>query len=49
MHNISDSDLQILLELSINVGTNYLMWYGVHEELTTKQIREEYDCSDELL
>jgi hypothetical protein len=49
MHNIGDSDLQIILELSVNVGTNYLMWYGVHEELTTKQIREDYDCSDELL
>jgi len=49
MYNISDSDLQIILELSVNVGTNYLMWYGAHEELTTKQIREEYDCSDELL
>ena len=49
MNNISDSDLQILLELSVNVGTNYLMWYGAHEDLTTKQIREEYDCSGELL
>lgn len=48
MHNISDSDLQMILELSVNVGTNYLMWYGAHEDLTTKQIREEYDCSDEL-
>jgi hypothetical protein len=25
------------------------MWYGAHEDLTTKQIREEYDCSGELL
>jgi len=49
MHNISDPDLQIILELSVNVGTNYLMWYGAHEALTTKQIREEYDCSGELL
>ncbi len=48
MNNISDSDLQAILELSVNVGTNYLMWYGAHEDLTTKQIREEYDCSDEL-
>ncbi len=49
MHNISDSDLQKILELSTNVGTNYLMWYGIHGELTTKQIRDEYDCCDELL
>jgi len=49
MNDISDSDLQIILELSVNVGTNYLMWYGAHEDLTTKQIREEYDCSGELL
>jgi hypothetical protein len=49
MNNISDSDLQKILDLSINVGTNYLMWIGLHEELTTKQIREEYDCCDELL
>ncbi len=49
MYNVSDSDLQIILELSTNVGTNYLMWYGIHGELTTKQIREEYDCCDELL
>ncbi|GAX61973.1 aspartate ammonia-lyase [Candidatus Scalindua japonica] len=48
MNNISDSDLQIILELSVNVGTNYLMWYGTHQDLTTKQIREEYDCCDEL-
>jgi hypothetical protein len=48
MNDISDSDLQKILELSVNVGTNYLMWYGAHEDLTTKQIREEYDCSDEL-
>jgi hypothetical protein len=25
------------------------MWYGIHGELTTKQIRDEYDCCDELL
>ncbi|MBT6049786.1 MAG: hypothetical protein HOG49_23550 [Candidatus Scalindua sp.] len=49
MNNINDSDLQIILELSVNVGTNYLMWYGAHEDLTTKQIREEYDCGGELL
>ncbi len=49
MHDISDADLQIILELSVNVGTNYLMWYGAHEDLTTKQIREEHDCSDALL
>ena len=49
MNDISDSDLQKILELSINVGTNYLMWYGIHGELTTKQIRKEFDCSDELL
>ncbi len=49
MRNIDDSDLQTILELSINVGTNYLMWYGIHGELTTKQIRSEYDCGDELL
>ena len=49
MNDINDSDLQIILELSVNVGTNYLMWYGAHEDLTTKQIREEYDCSGELL
>lgn len=49
MKNISDSDLQIILDLSVNIGTNYLMWYGIHGELTTKQIREEYDCCDELL
>lgn len=49
MHNVSDSDLQILLELSTNVGTNYLMWYGIHGKLTTKQFREQYDCCDELL
>ncbi|KHE92896.1 MAG: hypothetical protein K8F52_17660 [Candidatus Scalindua rubra] len=49
MNDISDSDLQMILELSVNVGTNYLMWYGAHEELTTKQIRDEFDCSDELL
>ncbi|MFQ5686242.1 MAG: hypothetical protein ACE5GV_06225 [Candidatus Scalindua sp.] len=49
MKDISDSDLQIILELSTNVGTNYLMWYGIHGKLTTKQIREEYDCCDELL
>ncbi len=48
MNDISDSDLQIVLELSVNVGTNYLMWYGAHEDLTTKQIREEYDCCGEL-
>ena len=48
MKDISDSDLQIILELSTNVGTNYLMWYGIHGELTTKQIRSEYDCCDEL-
>ncbi|MBT3353809.1 MAG: hypothetical protein HN402_02715 [Candidatus Scalindua sp.] len=48
MNDISDSDLQIILELSVNVGTNYLMWYGAHEDITTKQIREEYDCSGEL-
>ncbi len=44
MKDIGDSDLQIILELSTNVGTNYLMWYGIHRELTTKQIRNEYDC-----
>ncbi|MGR3303404.1 MAG: hypothetical protein ACUZ8I_12995 [Candidatus Scalindua sp.] len=49
MKDISDSDLQIILDLSVNIGTNYLMWYGIHGELTTKQIREEYDCCDELL
>jgi hypothetical protein len=49
MKDISDSDLQIILELSTNVGTNYLMWYGIHGDLTTKQIRKEYDCCDELL
>ena len=49
MNNIDDSDLQIIIDLSVNVGTNYLMWGGLHEELTTKQIREEYDCCDELL
>ncbi len=49
MKNISDSDLQIILDLSVNIGMNYLMWYGIHGELTTKQIREEYDCCDELL
>jgi hypothetical protein len=49
MKNISDSDLQKILELSANVGTNYLMWYGIHGELTTKQIRKEYDCCDQLL
>jgi len=49
MKNISDSDLQIILDLSVNIGTNYLMWTGLHGELTTKQIREEYDCCDELL
>ncbi len=49
MHNVSDSDLQIILELSTNVGTNYLMWYGIHGALTTKQIRKEYDCGKELL
>ncbi|MBT6563527.1 MAG: hypothetical protein HON76_13475, partial [Candidatus Scalindua sp.] len=48
MNDISDADLQIILELSVNVGTNYLMWYGSHEDLTTKQIREEYDCCGEL-
>ncbi len=48
MHDISDTDLQIILELSVNVGTNYLMWYGAHEDLSTKQIREEYDCCGEL-
>jgi len=48
MNDISDSDLQKILELSVNVGTNYLMWYGAHEDLTTKQIREEYDCCGEL-
>jgi hypothetical protein len=49
MYNVNDSDLQIILELSTNVGTNYLMWYGIHGELPTKQIREEYDCCNELL
>jgi hypothetical protein len=49
MKNISDSDLQIILDLSVNVGTNYLLWAGLHGELTTKQIREEHDCCDELL
>lgn len=49
MKDISDSDLQIILDLSVNIGTNYLMWYGIHGELTTKQIRKEYDCCDELL
>ena len=49
MKDIGDSDLQMILELSTNVGTNYLMWYGIHGELTTKQIRNEYDCCDELL
>ena len=49
MKDISDSDLQIILELSTNVGTNYLMWYGIHGDLTTKQIRKECDCCDELL
>ncbi|MGR3174537.1 MAG: hypothetical protein ACUZ8N_08075 [Candidatus Scalindua sp.] len=49
MKNISDSDLQIILELSVNIGMNYLMWTGLHGELTTKQIRGEYDCCDELL
>ncbi|MCP4254326.1 MAG: hypothetical protein GY775_13145 [Candidatus Scalindua sp.] len=48
MNDISDADLQIILELSVNVGTNYLMWYGSHEALTTKQVREEYDCCGEL-
>jgi hypothetical protein len=49
MNNISDSDLQKILDLSVNVGTNYLMWAGIHGKLTTKQIRDEYDCCDELL
>ncbi len=49
MKNIGDSDLQIILDLSVNTGTNYLMWTGLHGELTTKQIRKEYDCCDELL
>ncbi len=49
MKNISDSDLQIILDLSVNIGTNYLLWTGLHGELTTKQIREEYDCCDELM
>lgn len=49
MNNISDSDIQKIIDLSVNVGTNYLMWTGLHGELTTKQIREEHDCCDELL
>ncbi len=49
MKNISDSDIQKIIDLSVNVGTNYLMWTGLHGELTTKQIREEHDCCDELL
>ncbi len=49
MKNISDSDLQIILDLSVNIGMNYLLWSGLHGELTTRQIRKEYDCCDELL
>ncbi len=49
MNNISDSDLQKIIDLSVNVGVTYLKWTGLHGELNTKQIREEYDCCDELL
>jgi hypothetical protein len=49
MNNIDDSDLQIIIDLSVNVGATYLKWAGLHRELTTKQVREEYGCCDELL
>lgn len=47
--SISDSDVDVILDLSVNLGTNILMWSGIHGELTTKQIREGYDCCDELV
>ncbi len=49
MSNINDSDLQKIMDLSINVGVTYLKWSGLYEKLTTKQIQENFDCCDELL
>ena len=49
MNNINDSDLQKIMDLSINVGVTYLKWTGLYEKLTTKQIQENFDCCDELL
>lgn len=49
MNNISDSDIQKIIELSVNIGANYLKWAGLCDELTTKQFREEFDCCDELI
>ncbi|MCP5005620.1 MAG: hypothetical protein GY941_17045 [Planctomycetes bacterium] len=48
MYNIKDSDLQKIIDLSVNVGALYLQWVMHNEELTTKQIREKFVCGEEL-
>ncbi|GJQ59666.1 MAG: hypothetical protein D8M57_06485 [Candidatus Scalindua sp. AMX11] len=49
MYNISDSDLQKIIDLSVNVGAIYLQWTLHSEELTTKEVREKFVCGEELL
>ena len=48
MNTINESDLQKIIDLSVNVGAIYLQWAGLSEELTTKQIRENFVCGEEL-
>ena len=48
MNTINESDLQKIIDLSVNVGAIYLQWAGLSDELTTKQIRENFVCGDEL-
>lgn len=49
MDNITDTDLEKIIDLSINLGITYLKWAGLHEKLTIKQIQEKFDCCDELI
>ncbi|MDR4504556.1 MAG: hypothetical protein MRK01_07155 [Candidatus Scalindua sp.] len=48
MYDIKDSDLQKIIDLSVNVGAVYLQWALHCEELTTRQVREKFVCGDEL-
>ncbi len=48
MYTISDSDLQKIIDLSVNVGAIYLQWAMHSEELTTKEVREKFVCGEEL-
>ena len=48
MNTINESDLQKIIDLSVNVGAIYLQWAGLSDELTTKQIRANFVWVDQI-